>query len=156
MTTTNGTQALRACARAKAVFVAAFLNLRATAEAVDTLLGAEPQKQPASESGSFPNLLLVCSGTFDQAAYEDVLAAGALCDALWQSFRHAAVADSAQIARHLFHFEQKDLAAALKKSRNGQRLQSRPELAGDVDFCAQRDTSPLVVAMGRDGLICLA
>ncbi|PYI81271.1 MAG: hypothetical protein DME26_20150 [Verrucomicrobia bacterium] len=66
MTTTNGTRALRACARAKEVLVAAFLNLRAVANWIE-------RARPA-------NLLLICSGTLDQVAYEDVLAAGALCD----------------------------------------------------------------------------
>jgi len=69
MTTTNGTRALRACTRAKTVLAASFLNLRATADCV-----ADARE-----------LILVCSGTLDQTAYEDVLAAGAMCDLLWPS-----------------------------------------------------------------------
>ena len=72
MTTTNGTRALRACAPAKAVLLGSFLNLRATAEFIE-------QQDPL-------HLLLVCSGTLDQAAYEDVLGAGALCDLLWPKY----------------------------------------------------------------------
>src|ERR1051326_2460008 len=140
ITTTNGTRALRACAHAGTVFVASFLNLRATA----TFL----QRELCNHS-----LLIVCSGTFEQTAYEDVLAAGALCDLLSPNFAEAQVADSAQIARTLFQLEQNDLTAALKKSRNGRRLLSRPELSPDVDFCAQRDIFPLVAMMGTDGLI---
>jgi 2-phosphosulfolactate phosphatase len=144
MTTTNGTQALRACAQAKAVFVSCFLNLRTTSACVQEELGKSDK----------PDVILVCSGTLAQAAYEDVLAAGALCDALWdlECLSNAAIADSAKMARSLFQLEQDDLSAALKKSRNGLRLLSRPELAADVDFCAQRDASTLVVEMGRDGL----
>src|ERR1035441_652016 len=69
MTTTNGTRALRACAPASAVLLGSFLNLRATAEFLES-------EAPA-------HLLLVCSGTLDQASYEDLLGAGALCALVW-------------------------------------------------------------------------
>ena len=69
MTTTNGTRALRASAEACAVLLGSFLNLRATAE---FLLRKGPTQ-----------VLIVCSGTLDQAAYEDLLGAGALCDLIW-------------------------------------------------------------------------
>jgi 2-phosphosulfolactate phosphatase len=65
-TTTNGTRALRACAQAGTVLAASFLNLSATA---DFLRG---QKE----------IILVCSGTGEGAALEDVLAAGALVEIL--------------------------------------------------------------------------
>ena len=73
MTTTNGTRALRACMSASAVLLGSFLNLRATAQFI--------------EDQSSAHLLLVCSGTLDQTAYEDVLGAGALCDLLWSKVR---------------------------------------------------------------------
>ena len=65
-TTTNGTRALRACAGAKTVLAASFLNLAATAEFIET-------NQPAQA-------LLVCAGTRENTALEDVLAAGAMCE----------------------------------------------------------------------------
>jgi phosphosulfolactate phosphohydrolase-like enzyme len=67
-TTTNGTRALRACAGAKTILAASFLNLTATAQFIRQL-------QPAE-------LLLVCAGTRENMADEDVLAAGALCEIL--------------------------------------------------------------------------
>jgi len=67
-TTTNGTRALRACASGKTVLAASLLNLGATAEFIKKL-------QPAE-------VLLVCAGTRDEKADEDVLAAGALCELL--------------------------------------------------------------------------
>ena len=138
-TTTNGTRALRACAPAAAVLLGSFLNLRATAEVIE-------QQGP-------PNLLLVCSGTLDQAAYEDVLGAGALCDLLWPKYGGGAVADSAHIARRLFRLEQHDLPAAVARSRNGRRLMARPDLRDDVPFCVQRDVFRLVAEMGQDGVV---
>src|SRR5262249_36791461 len=133
-TTTNGTRALRACSGAKAVFAASFLNLRATGEKL------EPAK----------DVVLVCSGTFDQAAYEDVLAAGAMCDLLWRTHSAGAVADSARMARRFYLLEKEDLLAALSDSRNGQRLLSIPDLRDDVAYCVQRDIFPLVAESGKD------
>ena len=69
MTTTNGTRALQACRGAQRVLVGSFLNLGAVAEWL-------ARERPES-------LLIVCSGTHEEAAYEDVLGAGALCDAVW-------------------------------------------------------------------------
>src|SRR5262249_10980727 len=59
MTTTNGTRALRACATAQLLLASSFLNLTATANFI--------------RSQKPDHLLLVCSGTFYEAAYEDVL-----------------------------------------------------------------------------------
>ena len=67
-TTTNGTRALRAVANAKMVLAGSFLNLTATAE----FLWRE----------NFENVLLICAGTGENQADEDVLAAGALCELL--------------------------------------------------------------------------
>src|SRR5882724_2155588 len=139
ITTTNGTRALLACAKAKKVLLASFLNLRATAEFI------------AKEPPAF--LLLVCSGTLDQAAYEDVLGAGALCDLIWPKYARGDVADSATIACQLFRREQANLPAAIEQSRNGQRLLTQPKLRADVAFCSQRDTAKLVAKLFKDGFI---
>jgi 2-phosphosulfolactate phosphatase len=139
MTTTNGTRALRACAPAAAVLLGSFLNLRATAEALE-------QQRP-------DHLLLVCSGTLDQAAYEDLLGAGALCDLLWPMYGDGAVADSARIARQLFQIGQNDLLAAVAQSRNGRRLLAQPDLREDVPFCLQRDLFRLSAELGKDGVV---
>jgi 2-phosphosulfolactate phosphatase len=136
-TTTNGTRALRACAGAKTVLAASFLNLRATA---DKLAAAE-------------NVILVCSGTFDQAAYEDTLAAGAMCDLLWPGYGAGAIADSALMARQLYLLGKNDLLAAVSNSRNGRRLLSVPDLRDDVAYCVQRDIFSLVAELGNDGTI---
>jgi len=139
MTTTNGTRGLRACAHAQAVLAGSFLNLRATAQFVE-------RAQPAE-------LLLVCGGTYEQAAYEDVLCAGALCGMVWHKYAGGAVADSALMARRLFDLGRADLAGTLAQSRNGRRLLSRPELRADVAVCAQRNICDLVARLGPDGLI---
>jgi 2-phosphosulfolactate phosphatase len=139
ITTTNGTRALRACARARTVLVGSFLNLRATAQVIHA-------KRPA-------HLLLVCSGTHDQAAYEDVLAAGALCDAIWPVYGTGAGADTARMSRALYQLAQADLPAAFAQSRNGRRLLGLPELRADVAYCAQRDTLELIAVLESDGWV---
>jgi 2-phosphosulfolactate phosphatase len=139
MTTTNGTRALSACRGAMHTFAASFLNLTASANAVRLT-------HPA-------HLLMVCSGTHEQAAYEDVLGAGALCDLLWGLYQAGQVADSAFIARELFVQARNDLPAALSRSRNGRRLLAIPELRDDVAFCSQRDTHHLVARLCQDGLV---
>jgi 2-phosphosulfolactate phosphatase len=137
MTTTNGTRALRSCANAQTVLVGSFLNLKATAGSLE--------KQPPS------HLLVICSGTFEEAAFEDVLAAGALCYWLFRDSR-LEYSDSVSMAMNLF-LEVRDLNLAMSQSRNGRRLVSRPELKDDVAYCAQQNIFDLVAIMGKDGWV---
>jgi 2-phosphosulfolactate phosphatase len=139
MTTTNGTRALRACAHAETVLIGSFLNLRAVVNWVRRELP--------------PHLILVCGGTHNQAALEDTLAAGALCERLWPYYASGHVADSAEIARRIYPLMQADLLGAMKHSRNGQRLLNHPELRGDVYYCVQRETLNFVAGLHRDGTV---
>jgi len=139
MTTTNGTRALRACDGARAVLVSCFLNLRAT---YLWLL----EKRPT-------NLILVCSGTFEEPALEDVLAIGAVCERIWPLFGGGHISDSAEIARRIYPLMQYDLLGAMKHSRNGRRLLANPELRSDVWFSVQRETVPFVAEMCADGAV---
>ena len=137
MTTTNGTRALRACAHAETVLIGSFLNLRAVVNLIR-------QELP-------PRLILVCAGTHNQAALEDTLAAGALCERLWPYYASGHVADSAEIARRIYPLLQADLLGAMKHSRNGLRLLNHPELRGDVYFCVQRETLSFVAGFAIGG-----
>jgi 2-phosphosulfolactate phosphatase len=139
MTTTNGTRALRSCAHAKTVLAGSFLNLRATAALVSR--------------ASAENLLLICSGTYEQSAYEDVLGAGALCDLLWMTIEPSGVSDSAKMARQLQADAKNNLLAAASQSRNGLRLSGIPDLRDDVAFCVQRDLFHFAAALNREGMI---
>jgi 2-phosphosulfolactate phosphatase len=160
-TTTNGTRALRACVNAQTVLAASFLNLTATAEFL--------------RQKNFENILLVCAGTGENQADEDVLAAGALCDLLVglavpcpppsanQGVRihhdgaHGVTrptrADSAQIALRTYLAAKPNLDEAVGSSENARRLLGIPELRDDVAFCSQRDAFPLVAQMKADGAI---
>lgn len=126
MTTTNGTRALQACAGAKTVLIGSFLNLRPLANWII-------EQKPA-------HLILVCSGTHEQAALEDTLAAGALCEKIWVHYAAGIVADSAEIARRIYPLMQNDLIGAMNHAQNGRRLLANPALRSDVAFCLQRET----------------
>ena len=152
-TTTNGTRALRACVGAKTILAASFLNLTATAEFIKKL-------QPAQ-------IVLICAGTYEDMADEDVLAAGALCELLGEPDlecgdtsplskaptrrRSPKMTDSAKVAWRTYAEAKADLAGAVCNSTNGRRLLSIPELRDDVAFCLQHDIYPLIAMMESDG-----
>lgn len=138
MTTTNGTRALRACSHARIVLVSSFLNLQATRE----FLAPKPL-----------DLIVVCGGTFEQPALEDVLAAGALCESLHSTTIQTAVSDSVLMAVSLFLPASRDANVVISQSRNGRRLLSRPELRDDVAYCAQGDIYNFVAGMEKDGRV---
>ena len=134
-TTTNGTRALGACANAEYTLIDSFLNLTATAE---HLRATAPE-----------NLVLVCSGTYEDAALEDTLAAGALADALWGKYDECD--DATQTARLLF--TSAPVEETILQAKNAQRLLSLPDLADDVSFSLRHDAHPLLAAMGTQGWV---
>ena len=138
-TTTNGTRALRAAARAKLALVSSFLNLQATA---DFILRSKPSE-----------LLLICSGTYEGAALEDSLAAGALCDMLWQQFSPNQIHDSAEMARRIFLGAKPNFTEAMRGSWNARRLLANPDLREDVQLCLQPNTILLAAGLDKDGSI---
>ena len=139
MTTTNGTRALRACAQARTVLVGCFHNLRA-------IYSWLQDERPS-------NLLLVCSGTFEEPALEDILAAGAVCERIWPFYAGGHIADSAEVARRLYPLMQYDLLGAMKSALNGRRLLANPELRNDVWFSVQRETIPFAAELCPDGAV---
>lgn len=138
-TTTNGTRALQACKSASEILVASFLNLDAVANHLT--------KDKAR------SIIVVCSGTGEEAAYEDTLGAGALCETLLANGFDGRVIDSAQIAQAVFRQESGDLMAAMQRASNGARLLSMPDLKDDVAFCLRRNAVPLLAAMGKGGVV---
>jgi len=137
-TTTNGTRALRACAAAKTILAASFLNLAATAEC---LRGEN-------------HILLVCAGTGENAAVEDILAAGALVEMLLPRVTdRPAVWQVAASTQWSYAHLKADLAAVLGNTENGRRLLARPELRDDVAFCAQLNVFNLVARLHTNGAL---
>jgi 2-phosphosulfolactate phosphatase len=139
ITTTNGTRALRACRGARKILVGSFLNLSRTA---NHFLDSKTEE-----------LLLICSGTYEEASFEDLLGAGAMAELVWDQFRDAHIADSAEIARNIYLEMKKNLLAAMRFARNGRRLLGIPELKEDVPFCLQQDFFPILAQVAADGAI---
>jgi 2-phosphosulfolactate phosphatase len=139
MSTTNGTRALRSCASAQRTLIGTFLGMSALVQSIRR----DPPK----------HLLVICAGTIEQAAYEDTLAAGALCDRLWNLFESAQVADSALMARLLFRQAAHDLPGALAMARNGRRLLGNPDLRDDLAFCARLDVVNFTAEMSLAGIV---
>ncbi len=138
-TTTNGTRALRACASAEAVLVGSFLNLAATAQ----WLGPRTSRK----------LMLVCAGTGELPALEDILAAGALVKLLTQANAAIELSDAARSTLLAYQAAADQLEETVEAGRNGARLLANPDLRDDVKFCLQQNVYPLVAVLGRDGKI---
>jgi 2-phosphosulfolactate phosphatase len=140
-TTTNGTRALRACVGAKTILASSFLNLNATAEFL--------------RQNHFENILFVCAGTGENPAEEDIIAAGALVEALSSGKDTHSNKTGNSLAARAAYFQamQIGLGKKIGASENGQRLLAIPELREDVAFCSQRDIFPLVAKMENDGSI---
>lgn len=142
LSTTNGSRALRACASAKAVIIGSFLNLRSTVEYLQ-------QQAPA-------HLLLVCSGTVNQASYEDVLGAGAMAGLLSPLYGKGEIADSSKMAVQIYEQNRRNLLNAVEHCRNGRRLLSMPDLRDDVPWCLQLDQFQLVAGLEDGAVVKLA
>lgn len=127
LTTTNGTQALAACAHAKEVVTASLLNL----DAVATRL---------LELG--PPWLVVCAGCNGHFGVDDAIVAGALAEALNED--HAFV--------HLYRSVKKDLPATLLGSDAGRELVAIG-LEKDVAYCAERSRLSVVPTLDADGVL---
>lgn len=131
MTTTNGTRALRASAGAGLTIAAAFANLGIVVAAV---VGA---------GRSWEKVLLVCSGTGEDPALEDTLAAGA-CVELMSAAPDVELSDAAEIAMGSWKSARPDWPATLLRASNARRLLALPDLAPDVGVCLRRDVLPVV------------
>jgi len=115
-TTTNGTRALRAGAGAQTVLAASFLNLTATAQFIRRL-------QPAQ-------IVLVCAGTRENRADEDVLAAGALGEMLGNE----TVAQNLKVGRAVPCPPPDDASVPVQQQSHGAHGVTRPTLSDPAEI----------------------
>ncbi|MBI4678095.1 MAG: TIGR03435 family protein [Elusimicrobia bacterium] len=132
MATTNGTRAIHACRKAKAVYIASFLNISATARAVAVNL-----RQPGT------GLSIVCAGTEAFFAWEDCLAAGCLVELVRKSLPSAEVSDAAMAVSAAYHLNRRGLTRSLKAGSNGRTL-LKLGLGPDIDWCGRVDAFGVV------------
>jgi 2-phosphosulfolactate phosphatase len=133
-TTTNGTIALRAVEGAATILASSLLNIGATA----AHLGKNPSHQ----------ILMVCAGTFREAALEDILAAGMLISLL----PSRPLTDAAQLALALYRQNESDLLDLLRRSQNGRALLAKGREA-ELDWCARASLYPIVTEMNAAGIV---
>jgi 2-phosphosulfolactate phosphatase len=134
LTTTNGTVALHRVRHAKRVYVGALLNLDALAQVLD------------GEDST--DVLLVCSGTGEEFAIEDAIAAGGLVDRL----PHNSLSDAALLVKSLYREAGSDPASYLRRSRNGRALAGIGK-EQDVEECARVSVSKTVGVMQDDAVV---
>ncbi len=133
LTTTNGTQAIEACSRAKQVWIGCFLNLSALVENLR----------------SKNRVALVCAGTNSTITGEDVLFAGAVV-AMLSPHSNLELNDESRIARTtwegLFNTfpTPSALAEQLKRSQGGRNLLRTGAYEGDVERCAEIDWTTVI------------
>jgi len=94
-------------------------------------------------------LVIVCGGTYEEAALEDTLAAGAIAESVWDLFDECD--DASQVARLLF--ASAPVEETLPQAKNAQRLLSLPDLAEDVTYSIQRDTHSFIATLKPSGAV---
>lgn len=139
LNTTNGSGAIRRSHLGTRVLIATFLNL---AKVIDEL------KKTDNE------IILICAGTKNRLAIEDMLCAGAIIHGLWEGRLHGKEADGAKVAFSLYekfgdHFEN-----VIRNSNHGEWL---IEQFGDddVDYCSNQNSLPVLPVL-KEGVIRLA
>lgn len=142
MTTTNGTRAILASLDAARVVVAAFVNLKATLQLLQT------NGRPVH---------IICAGTDGQISLEDALLAGAMVESL-EDRGYSLANDEAEMAATLWYdtdyriVEKGDpLTTFLAVGRGGRRVLELGYEA-DLDAAARIDHFDLVAELSRDPL----
>jgi 2-phosphosulfolactate phosphatase len=138
-TTTNGTRAIWACAKAGRVSIASFANLTATANWIETL--------------SLERLILVCSGTGEESCLEDTSGAGALVYKLINCSKSVYLSDSAMMALHVYRQVADALCEKVGEAANAKRLLGMPSLADDVEWCLKADRFSIVPMLDSGGYL---
>jgi 2-phosphosulfolactate phosphatase len=143
-TTTNGTKAMLACAKADKILLAAFSNLSAITS------------MTAQES----TLNIICSGTNGEITLEDVLLAGAI---VHSRIEHSLtdLNDQATLALNAWKeiiandMPSTSLLDKMKESRGGRNLLQVDKVA-DIQFAANIDTTSMIPILNPTSLIITA
>ncbi len=131
MTTTNGTRALVAAHGARAVLVAAFVNLTATVHALSRLAIAST------------DVLVICAGQDRHFALEDAACAGVLLNEFARSRRGVVYGDAALVVRQLGR-RYATSPDKLAHDATHARTLATSGFADDVRYCLMRDSISLV------------
>ncbi len=133
-TTTNGTDLINRCAKAKNILIGSFLN----AGAIVNYL-AEEEK-----------IIFACAGTRGYFSLEDYLFAGYLSYLLQKKYNNIILSDQCQKAVMLFKIMENDLEGILEKTPHGQALIDIG-LNGDIAYCVKKNIVDIVPKVKGNG-----
>ena len=141
MATTNGTKAIHAARNGRRLFAGSLLNARATAEAL---------------LRSTEDVVLLCAGTDNHPALEDILGAGAVINELQNLAGASAInaTDLAMTAHFAFRQAVADLHSALSHAQGARNLVAAG-LSDDIVHCSRLNGLPRVVHIAGDQLATL-
>lgn len=137
ITTTNGTQAIKAAKDAHKVIIGSFLNLDTV---VDYL---KKQKK---------DVLFLCAGWKNKFNLEDTLYAGAVSEQLIYKYGFNSVCDSAIAAMELYKLAKHDLYGFLGNSSHRNRLE-KLDLERDIRYCLTPNQCPVLPVMDGQFLV---
>ncbi|MCL4442259.1 MAG: 2-phosphosulfolactate phosphatase [Firmicutes bacterium] len=123
LTTTNGTNAIKACKPAKSVLIGSFLNLSAVCSRAVT-----DQK----------DIVIVCAGTQGNIALEDIMAAGCHISRLKKYYQDVRLTDLSRTFYYLYNYFRDNLFKVLSASRSALNLQ-KLGYERDIAFCLQKN-----------------
>ncbi|MDX1741866.1 MAG: 2-phosphosulfolactate phosphatase [Rhodothermales bacterium] len=128
LNTTNGTPSIRRAIGAAHLVVGSFVNAERVVDFV---------------SSAGLDTVIVCAGWRNRVSLEDTLCAGMLLHRLWDGVEPPDSTDTSHIAFTLYQREQKNILAAVRRSRHGKRL-AQMGRSEDVDFCGSIDILPVL------------
>lgn len=136
-TTTNGTRALAGAHGAHSCYFAGFVNTQSTVAAVQRA------------SNGIIDVAIVCAGTEQKVALEDVACAGRIARLLLAEWPQATCSDGARIATHCEQVYRDDVGLLAHDAAHAKSL-AAAGFAADVACCLAVDSVPVAVEY-RDG-----
>ncbi len=151
LTTSNGTRAVEAVTSAASIWGAGFVNAEATVRGVLAERGGVAACERAvGDELVAGDVLIVCAGSGDRAAADDIAAAGCLVGS-FALLGGASGTDAARTAVALFDTWRSDLLGLARRSLSGRKL-ATIGLGADLELCATVDTLPVAARLDDDGV----
>ena len=135
LTTTNGTRAIKACQKGKALYIASFLNVSAVV------------RQLIQEG---EDVTIVCSGTNGEYSMDDSLCAGMIISLINEALS-ITTTDLGWTVKELYDAYRGNIHGALKNCSHYKRL-NKNGFKDDVEYCLQTDIYD-IIPVYKDGYI---
>lgn len=136
--TTNGTSAVSAARKAKAVWIGSLINSRAVA--------IKAVKEVDKE------LVILCSGTGGEPSLDDLLGAGAIIHYIMATIPKPWLNDSARIAVNMYDYYAGQIYKGLLHSKHGEKLY-RLGRKDDIAYCSQESIIDIVPVLKDNKII---